>query len=168
MEDIKKNIKTTLENMLAVRNVVRDTYSQNPTFTVHKQFYRWSDGPTNWSQTKQGVFILEQYYGTFAYIISPIGRVAIDGVCGYNEDGTVIATEAIIHKELGLVLIQEGFQTQSGHFGPWYLVTKINGNDVDIPEQKLKLSMDSYLDKNNNLTYGQMKELFEPIRYPEK
>lgn len=150
-----------ISDIINIRNCIRGIYENNENIFVYSKGKYLSDGPRNRCQTLNGYFIVEKYYSSFAYLHTPMGYIPLDGMFDSFSKAHISAGENIIEK-LGLVLIKEEYFDYLGNHGPWYLVTKINGVDLDV---EVKNTMSEYYedDENNILSYGQCKDAFKPV-----
>lgn len=86
-----------------------------------------------YSQTKNSL-IVEGYYGIpVSKIHTPLGYWSISG----SGSGRFKITDQLIREKVGLKLICPGYQTYMGFYGPYWLVTSINGQE--IPHDDIKL-----------------------------
>lgn len=150
-----------ITDIIYIRNCIRGIYENNENISVYPKGRYLSDGPCNRCQTLNGYFIVEKYYSSFAYLHTPMGFILLDGMFS-SFSGAHISAGANIIEKLGLVLIKEEYFDSMGNHGPWYLVTKINGVDLDV---EVKNTKSEYYeeDKNKLLSYRQCKDAFKPV-----
>jgi len=148
-----------IPDIINIRNCIRGVYERDESISVYKKGHYLSDGPSSWYQTLNGYFIIEQSYHSFSNLHSPIGYIGLDGLLS-SRHGKLNVVNDIIKKKLGLVMIKEGYTNFMGHHGPYYLVTKINGINLNV---KKKEQTFEYYETKKNLNREQRQKAFKPV-----
>ena len=126
-----------------VHNLYDSNIDPNSTTWYHGHFIGGVN-PFN-KQTNNCLIIAGYYHIPVSEIHTPLGYWSISG--GGCGDHKIINDH--IQKNLGLVMLCPGYQTEWGYYGPYWLVTEFNGKKVPHPEKEL-LPFHIDLNINNN------------------
>ena len=149
------------KNIKSIYKIINDKYRKDPDLDAMNSETYYKQGSISYYQTiHPNLMIIQMYYGAPHYLQTFWGRINLTG----STYGTPAAQNKMISElkdELGLHLIEEGYQTKNGYFGEWYQVTCINGKKLDY--EKLKSRKGCYKTKEfiDMYSYEECNQYFD-------
>ena len=169
-------MSATKQSINTITQSIYSLYEKFPGINIFDSKSYFNSSPISDNQTKApNIFIVEEYYGSPAYLHTYCGKFRILGSVGGKIDEKENFNESL-KKMLGLVKIKQGdYEGGSyinergykvpkrsdsfGYYGPYYLVTRINKEKISV-STKEKFS-DYYKAKKDKMSIAECKDYYK-------
>ena len=142
-----------LKDAYDVGMYIRDAIKKSSNVTIFNEGH-FQDGPNPFYNQMDEGLILEEYYGIPSKIYTNLGEWNITGSGASSNNGWKEIIQ-ILKENLGLKLLKNGYQSNFGYNGPWWVITKINGKKLPVARKK---------HKNFYIEYKECKKIWENFK----
>ena len=153
--NIENNLNDAYNVAIYIRNVIKNNANVHICNEGHFQ-----DGPNPFYNQMEEGLILEEYYGMPSRIYTKIGVWTITGSGSSSNNGWKEIIE-ILKKDLGLKMLKEGYQSNSGYNGPWWEITELNKEKLPLAKKQQHASYIDYNECKNIWNEFKSKHNFE-------